>query len=126
VNLGAENPRISIRILLPKVFWLTASPQWWTSPLSVETTHESPRLDKPLSPHAEETVVESPKPPSPRSAKKPLGDGGAPSSLTYASPDQDPEVTPLRKETIESPKVTSRSPHAYGLRTAGGHQPGER
>jgi hypothetical protein len=86
---------------------------------------ESSKVDKPLSPQAERTTLDSPKPSSPKIVRRSLGAGGAPTSPTRVSPVQDHAGTSSVPEPTESPKVSPPSPQSHGLEAGGGSQHGE-
>jgi hypothetical protein len=70
-------------------------------------------------------MPESLKPPSPKGACSPPGDGSAASSSTHVSPGRNPMGTSFGPEPSESPEASPLSPRSYKLRVVGGYQPGE-
>jgi hypothetical protein len=86
---------------------------------------ESPKEDKPMNPHAKKTMLESPKPPSPRGTQGSPSASGAPSSPTQAASGSNLMGASSAPEPTESPKASPPSPRSYGLGVTGGYQPGE-
>jgi hypothetical protein len=86
---------------------------------------KSLKVDKPSSPQAERTVLDSPKHSSPKGAQGSLGAGGAPTSPTRAAPDQDPTGASSVLGPIEYPRASPPSPRSHGLGAVSGSQHGE-
>jgi hypothetical protein len=80
-------------------------------------------VDKPLSPQAEKTVLEPPKPPSPEDARGSPGTGGAPPSPARVASGHNPMGTSLSPKPAEFLEASPLKPRSYGLRVAGGCQP---
>jgi hypothetical protein len=95
-----------------------------SSAKSASVDSESPKVDKPLSPPAEKTALEPPKPPSPKDAQGSLGAGGAPPSSARATSGQNPTGSPSGSEPAKSSEASPPSPWSYGLGAAGGYQHG--
>jgi hypothetical protein len=86
---------------------------------------ESPKVDKPSSPQAGKIMPDSPMPSSPKGVQGSPDAGGAPTSPTHATPDQDPTNTSSVPGPTESPRTPPPSPQSHGLEATGGSQRGE-
>jgi hypothetical protein len=76
---------------------------------------ESLRVDKPLSPQAEKTVPDSPKPSSPKGVQDSPGAGNVPTSPTLATLDHDPASASSLPGPTKSPKASPPSPWSHGV-----------
>jgi hypothetical protein len=94
-----------------------------SSVMNVPVRGELPKVDKPLSPHAEKTVPESPKPLSPKGTQCSRNAGGAPSP-TRAALGTDSVGASSDLDVAESP-APSLGPRSHGLGAPGGYHPGE-
>jgi hypothetical protein len=86
---------------------------------------ESPRVDKPVSPSARKSTMETSKPPVPEDTEDPIGAKGTLSCPSNASMGHDaaPQF-PCPKPT-EHPKASPENPESFGLGAPGGRQSGE-
>jgi hypothetical protein len=81
-----------------------------SSAMSTLSGGMSPKLDKPPSPQAEKTTPDSLKPSSPKDAQGSLGTGGALTSPTCSSLDQDPADASSVLGPIKSPRTYPQAP----------------
>jgi hypothetical protein len=86
---------------------------------------ESPKVYKPPSHQAERTALDSLKPSNPKGAQGSPSAGGALTSPTRATPDQNPVDACLVPGPNESPRASPSSPQSHGLGAAGGSQHGD-
>jgi hypothetical protein len=96
-----------------------------SSTKSAPVGSESPKVDNPSSPQADNTVQKPSKPPGPKDAQGSPATGGSMPSPIGAASGHNTVGASSGLEPAESPEASPPSPRSYGLRSAGGYQTGE-